>query len=226
MSSISKLAQGAAIALAASAIAAAAPAAAQAPALTQAERVTLLALKTAFDTGNMAAASAALPAARSAAASPQARHAVAEYQYQIAVRTNDYRGQTDALAALIAGGRIPASQVPGDPRPDRVRRLQPRPRLQPAERAFTAQVAAAPNSAIGMINLARSRSTSRSPRRRSRWWSAPSRSQRLGPAGAGKLVQGGARPCLQEQERGAGLRARPGFRSCLPDAAELARRPC
>jgi tetratricopeptide (TPR) repeat protein len=157
MSSVSKLALGAAIALAAAAIMPAGPATAQAPAisLTQAERMTLLALKTAFDSGNMTAASAALTAARAAATGAQARHSVAEYQYQIAVRNNDYRAQTDALTALVASGRIPASQVPaiqaqiGSVAYNHIRDYGL------AERAFTAQVAAAPNSAEGMVNLAR-----------------------------------------------------------------------
>ena len=157
MNSVSKLAHGAALALAAAAIGAAAPAAAQAPAvsLTQAERATLLALKTAFDSGNMAAAAAAVPAARAAATSADARHYVAQYEYQIAVRTNNYRAQTDALTALVAGGRIPASQVPaihhqiGSVAYNHIRDYGL------AERAFAAQVAASPNSAEGMVNLAK-----------------------------------------------------------------------
>jgi hypothetical protein len=154
MNSVSKLALGAALALAAAAIA---PAAAQVPAvsLTQAERATLLALKSAFESGNYAAAAAALPAARAAATSADARHYVAQYEYQIAVGTNNYRAQTDALQALIAGGRIPAAQVPaihgqiGSVAYNHIRDYSL------AERAFTAQIAAARNSSEAMINLAK-----------------------------------------------------------------------
>lgn len=158
MNSVSKLARGAALALAAAAISySVASAAAQAPAvsLTQAERVSLLALKTAFESGNYAAAAAAVPAARAAATSADARTYVAQYEYQIALGTNNYRGQTDALAALVAGGRVPASQVPaihaqiGSVAYNHIRDYSL------AERAFTAQIAAAPNSADAMINLAK-----------------------------------------------------------------------
>ena len=158
MNSVSKLARGAALALAAAAISsAAAPAAAQVAAvsLTPAERSTLLALATAFDSGNYAAASAALPAARAAATSAAAHHYVAQYQYQLAVRTNDYRAQTDALQALISSGRVPAATVPalyqqiGSVAYNHIRDYGL------AERAFAAQVAAAPNSSEGMVNLAR-----------------------------------------------------------------------
>jgi hypothetical protein len=158
MNSVSKLARGAALALAAAAISqSAAPASAQVPAvsLTQAERATLLALKTAFESGNYAAAAAAVPAARAAATSADARHYVEQYQYQIAVRNNDYRAQTDALTALVATGRVPASQVPaihaqiGSVAYNHIRDYGL------AERAFTAQIAAAPSSSDAMINLAK-----------------------------------------------------------------------
>jgi len=159
MNSVSKLAQGAALALAATAIANAAPAAAQAPyagvSLTRAERSTLLALKTEVESGNYAAAAAALPAARAAATSADAQHYVAQYQYQIAVGTNNYRAQTDALQALIASGRVPAPQVPaihqqiGSVAYNHIRDYGL------AERAFAAQVAAAPTNAEAMLNLAK-----------------------------------------------------------------------
>ncbi|HEV2078492.1 MAG TPA: hypothetical protein VGR19_01145 [Allosphingosinicella sp.] len=158
MNSVSKLAQGAAIALAAAALAAAVPAAAQAPSgvsLNRAERASLLALTTAFNAGDYAAARAALPAARAAATSADARHYVAQYDYQIAVQTNDYRAQTNALQALISGGRVPAAAVPalyaqmGSVAYNHIRDYGL------AERAFAAQVEAAPNSAEGMLNLAR-----------------------------------------------------------------------
>ena len=155
MNSVSRLALGAAFALAAAAIA---PAAAQAPSsvsLNRAERASLLALTTAFEAGDYASAKAALPAARAAASSADARHYVAQYDYQIAVRTNDYRAQTNALQALISGGRVPAAAVPslyaqmGSVAYNHIRDYGL------AERAFAAQVEAAPNSPEGMLNLAR-----------------------------------------------------------------------
>ena len=158
MNSVSKFALSAALGLAAAAIAPALPAAAQTQSgvsLNRAERASLLALTTAFNAGDYAGAKAALPAARAAATSADARHYVAQYDYQIAVRTNDYRAQTNALQALISGGRVPAAAVPalygqmGSVAYNHIRDYGL------AERAFGAQVEAAPNSAEGMLNLAR-----------------------------------------------------------------------
>lgn len=161
MNSVSKMALGAALTLGLSSVLSIAPAAAQTQSplasvsLTKAERDALASVDTALRSGNFAAASAALAAARSVATGADARHYLNQYQYQIAVARNDHRAQAEAIETLIAGGRIPAAHMPalygqlgsiaysyiGD--------------YKRAEAAFTAQVEAAPTSPQALTNLAR-----------------------------------------------------------------------
>ena len=157
MNSVSKLTIGAALGLAA--LAGGSPALAQAPyaavSLSKPERATLLAVSTALSTGNYSAASSALAAAKAAAVGADARHYVAQFQYQIALASNDYRVQTDALQTMIASGRVPAAAVPavyGQIGSVAYNHLFD---YSLAERSFAAQVAAAPGSAEGLTNLAR-----------------------------------------------------------------------
>lgn len=159
MISVSKMALRAVLALGASALSM--PGAAQAQAsmagvsLTKSERESLLALQSALNTGNYAGASAALPAARAAASSPLARTYITQAQYQIAVRNNDRRGQAEALEALIAGGSVPAANIPayysqlGSIYYNYLRDNRR------AEQAFTAQVQASPGDTDGLTNLAK-----------------------------------------------------------------------
>lgn len=157
MKSVSKLPMGAALAWAALALAAPASAqtAAQPVSLSKPERAALLAVSTAFQSGNLAAASAALAAAKGVASGADARHYLAQFQYQIALAGNDYRAQTDALQALIASGRIPAAQIPALHAQIGSVAYNHLFDYSLAERAFTAQVAAAPASAEALTNLAR-----------------------------------------------------------------------
>jgi len=123
--------------------------------LNRAERQALQAVQVAFNSGNYPAATAALAAARSVASSPDARLYVAQYQYQVAVQTSDQRGQIDALETLIASGRLPAGNVAalhGQIGTIAYNNLRDYAR---AERAFSAQAAAAPNSTQALTNLAR-----------------------------------------------------------------------
>lgn len=161
MNSVSKMTVGAVLALGLASVLPVAPAASQAPAslaavsLSKAERDALASVDAALRSGNYAAASAALAAARSVATGADARHYLNQFQYQIAVARNDHRAQAEAIETLIASGRIPAAHMPALYGQLGSIAYSYRGDYKRAESAFTAQVQAAPNNPQALTNLAR-----------------------------------------------------------------------
>lgn len=90
------------------------PAAAPAPPqLSRSERMALAPLVQAVQARNWAAATAAIPAARSAASSDYARYLVGAHMQNVAVNTNDLALQANAIDLLLASDALPAAQRPG-----------------------------------------------------------------------------------------------------------------
>ncbi len=79
--------------------------------LTKEERAAIAPLQAAAVARNWSAAAAALPAAQAGARGSEARYIVAGYQLQIAVGTGNVAMQSQAIDALIASGRAPASDI-------------------------------------------------------------------------------------------------------------------
>ncbi len=98
---------------AALALAVAAPASAQQTAsLNKSERAAILALQTALDTKNYAAAQTALPAAQSAATSGYARYLASALQLRLGAETSNHGLQSSAIDAMISSGAAPAAELP------------------------------------------------------------------------------------------------------------------
>jgi Flp pilus assembly protein TadD len=108
MSSVSKFALGAALAL----VVAAPGAAQQTAELNRTERAAILALKTALDTKNYPAATSALATAQSAASSSYSRYLASALQLRLGAETNNYGLQSTAIDSMISSGAAPAAELP------------------------------------------------------------------------------------------------------------------
>jgi tetratricopeptide (TPR) repeat protein len=118
MKLISHAALGAALVLCGASLVTSAPAVAQKKSaqkslsLSKSERETLVALQTAVQKKDVAAATSALAAAQAAAKGGDARYSVAALQLQLGALTNNKQMQTEAIDGLIASGSAPADSLP------------------------------------------------------------------------------------------------------------------
>lgn len=166
MSSVSKIALGAALALGVAA-AALTPAAAQrqqAPVseFSKEERAALLALSTAIETKNYTAATSALSAAQSAARSGQARYLASALQLRLGLETNNVGLQGSAIDAMISSGAAPAADLPQLYR-SQAALLQRNGKLDRAEAAFTRYAELAPNDPEALIALSQVKNDRKKP---------------------------------------------------------------
>lgn len=122
--------------------------------LTQAERVALEPLQTALAARNIAAASAALPAAQAGARGDDARYILANLQLQLGLETQNRALQSQAIDMLAAHSATPAAELP--------RLLQNQatlavggPNRQRVETLLTRVVELEPNNADALKDLAR-----------------------------------------------------------------------
>ena len=76
------------------------------------ERAAILALQTALDAKNYAAAQSALPAAQSAATSGYARYLASALQLRLGTETSHHGLQSSAIDAMISSGAAPAAELP------------------------------------------------------------------------------------------------------------------
>lgn len=83
-----------------------------APELSRAERTALAPLVAAVQARNWPAATAAVPAARSAASSDYGRYLAGAYMQNVAVATNDLGLQASAIDILLSSNALPAAQRP------------------------------------------------------------------------------------------------------------------
>ena len=128
---------------------------AAAPQLSKAEREALLPLQTAYDAGDFATAKTAAAAAAPVATGVDAKHFVAQYQYQIGLKTEDYKLQADALEALIASPKSVQSEIPNMWSQVGTISFNYLRDYERAERALTQKIALTPNDAESTSNLAR-----------------------------------------------------------------------
>lgn len=80
--------------------------------LSRQEREALVPLQNAIQSGDQAAALAALPAAQAAAQGADARYAVAQFQLRLGIDRQDIAMQSAAIDAMIASGAAPAETLP------------------------------------------------------------------------------------------------------------------
>jgi tetratricopeptide (TPR) repeat protein len=99
---------GAALAL----VAAASGGAQQTATLNKNERAAILALTTALDTKNYAAAQSAVTSAQNAASSGYARYVASALQLRLGAETNDRGMQSTAIDAMISSGAAPMAELP------------------------------------------------------------------------------------------------------------------
>lgn len=118
MKSVSKVALGAALAVAGASMAAT-PALAQQKAQQQAqfnytaeERAALAPVQTAIAAKDYATATAGLAAAQAAAKGADARYTVGRFQFDIGVATNNQQLQSQGIDAMLASGASPAVDLP------------------------------------------------------------------------------------------------------------------
>ena len=157
MRSVSTVALGVALALGGAA-AMTGPAAAQKQPHTVSEfsaqeRTALLALQTALETRNYAAAAAALPAAQSAVRSGNGRYLASALQLRLGIETGNLGLQSSAIDAMIASGAAPAAELPQLYR-NQAALLQAAGKLDRAEASLQRYVELAPNDPDAMIALA------------------------------------------------------------------------
>jgi tetratricopeptide (TPR) repeat protein len=118
MKLISHAALGAALVLCGASLVTSAPAVAQKKSaqkslsLSKPERETLVALQTAVQKKDVAAATTALAAAQAAAKGADAKYSVAALQLQLGGLTNNKQMQSEAIDGLIASGAAPADSLP------------------------------------------------------------------------------------------------------------------
>ena len=153
MRSVSSVALGVALALGlASASGAQAPVAA-APELSAQEREALLALSTAVETRNYAAATGALSAAQGAARSGYARYLASALQLRLGIETGNLGLQSSAIDAMIGSGAAPATELPQLYR-NQAALLQAAGKLDRAEASLERYVELAPSDAEAVLALA------------------------------------------------------------------------
>ena len=116
MRSVSKAALGAALALGVALTLPLQPAGAQyAPSgerFSSGDRAALLALQTALEAKNYAAAQAALDEAQSRARTGEARYLASALQLRLGIETSNLGLQSSAIDAMISSGAAPASELP------------------------------------------------------------------------------------------------------------------
>jgi tetratricopeptide (TPR) repeat protein len=157
MVSISRTALGAALALGSLGLAAAPALAQRQPVpvatLSKQERASLLALETALQANNHAAAASALSAAQSAARSSDARYYTASLQLRLGIATNNAPLQSAAIDAMLASGAVPAADLAQLYRSQGILALHAN-RWDRAETAFTRWAEQAPNDPEALLSLA------------------------------------------------------------------------
>ena len=117
------------------------------------ERAALLALRTALETRNYAAAATALTAAQSAARSGNARYLASALQLRLGIETGNLGLQSSAIDAMIASGAVPAAELPQLYR-NQAALLQSAGKLDQAEASLSRYVELAPNDAEAIAALA------------------------------------------------------------------------
>jgi Flp pilus assembly protein TadD len=159
MSSVSKFALGAALALIA-----AAPAAAQQTAqLNKGERAAMLALRTALEAKNYPAATSALAAAQSAASSSYARYLASALQLRLGAETSNHGLQATAIDSMISSGAAPAAELPQLYRAQGTLLLQAG-KYERAEAVLTRASELSPNDPELLLALAEIKSIRKKPR--------------------------------------------------------------
>jgi hypothetical protein len=174
---VSRLALGAALALAGASVVATAPSFAKAPPaaaaatpaprkynLTKEERAAMGPVQKAIIAKDWAAAQAALPAAQAAATSADGRYVIGQFKLQIGIGTNNEAMQAEAVDALIASGGAEASELPALYRNQGALALRASPpNVAKAEAAFAKVVELNPADTDAIVNLAKIKSDARKP---------------------------------------------------------------
>jgi tetratricopeptide (TPR) repeat protein len=117
------------------------------------ERSTLLALQTAIETKNYAAAASALSAAQSAARSGKTRYLASALQLRLGLETANIPLQSSAIDGMIGSGAVPAAELPLLYR-NQAALLHASGKLDRAETALARYTELAPNDPEGLIALA------------------------------------------------------------------------
>lgn len=168
MKSVSNLALGLTLALGGGILAAAAPALAQqgqvaaAPELSREERAAFLALRTALETKNYAAATGALSTAQAAARSNYARYLASALQLRLGIETSNLGLQSTAIDSMIGSGAAPASELPQLYR-NQAALLQNQGKLDKAEASLSRYVELAPNDAEALVALSQIKNDRKKP---------------------------------------------------------------
>jgi Tfp pilus assembly protein PilF len=174
---ISRLALGAALALAGASVVATspafakpAPAPAAAPAagrkynLTKEERAAMGPVQKAIIAKDWATAQAGLPAAQAAATSADGKYVIGQFKLQIGIGLNNEAMQADAVDTLIASGGAEASELPALYRNQGALALRASPpNVAKAEAAFGKVVELNPSDTDAIVNLAKIKSDARKP---------------------------------------------------------------
>lgn len=164
MSSVLKVALGAALALGGAELVSVAPAAAQAQTveLGKSERAALLAFQTALEAKNYSAATSAMNDAQSAARSGYARYLASALQLRLGIETSNIGLQTTAIEAMIGSGVAPASELPQLYR-NQAALFQNAGKLDKAEAVLTRYLETAPNDADALLALAQVKNDRKKP---------------------------------------------------------------
>ena len=167
MRSVSTIALRVTLALGASAAFAAAPGAAQrAPAqvseFSREERASLLALQTALEARNYAAAASALATAQSQARTGQARYLASAMQLRLGIETGNLGLQSSAIDAMISSGAAPASELPQLYR-NQAALAQQAAKYDRAEVAFARSLELAPNDPEALLALSQVKELRKKP---------------------------------------------------------------
>lgn len=167
MTSASTIALRAALALGAAGALAAAPAAAQrAPEqvseFSKEERAGLLALQTALDARNYAAATAALATAQSQARTGRARYLASAMQLRLGIETGNLGLQSSAIDAMISSGAAPAAELPQLYR-NQAALAQQAGKYDRAEASFARALEVSPNDPEALLALSQVKELRRKP---------------------------------------------------------------